>query len=40
MDGDRLQAIANVDAKGARKLLKAILANLDLPGDDEEEAAN
>jgi hypothetical protein len=28
----------DVDAKGARKLPKAIQANLDLPGDDEEAA--
>ncbi|WP_271570463.1 hypothetical protein [Bradyrhizobium sp. CCBAU 11386] len=35
MDGDRLQVIANVDAKGAQKLLKAIRANLELLGDDE-----
>jgi hypothetical protein len=35
MDGDRLQIVANVDAKGAQKLLKAIQANLALLGDDE-----
>ncbi|MDA9435190.1 hypothetical protein [Bradyrhizobium sp. CCBAU 51627] len=41
MDGDRLQVVANVDAKGARKLLKAIQANLALlSDDDDEEAAN
>ena len=40
MDGDRLQIVANVDAKGAQKLLKAIQANLALLGDDDEEAAN
>ena len=36
MDGDRLQIAANVDAKGAQKLLKAIQANLALLGDDDD----
>jgi hypothetical protein len=40
MDGNRIQVIANVDARGAQKLLKAIQANLALLGDDDEEAAN
>ena len=41
MDGPRLHVVANVDAKGADKLVKAIEAYKALLGDDEnKEAAN
>lgn len=41
LDGDRLRVQAYVDAKGAKRLLKALKANIALlDDDDDEEAAN
>jgi hypothetical protein len=40
LDGDRLRVPAYVDAKGAKRLLKALKANMALLDDDDEEAAN
>lgn len=37
IDGDRLQVTANVDLKGARRLLKALKANMALLEDDDED---
>ena len=36
MDGDRLQVLANVDAEGARELLKAIQTSLALLEDEND----
>ena len=37
LDGDRLRVSAYVDAKGAKKLLRALKANMALLEDDETE---
>ena len=38
LDGDRLRVSAYVDIKGAKRLLKALNANMELLEDDDEAA--
>ena len=40
LDGDRLRVPAYVDIRGAKRLLKALKANMALLEDDDEEATN
>jgi hypothetical protein len=40
LDGDRLRVSAYVDLAGAKRLLKALKANMALLEDEDEEAAN